>query len=129
MVPVAEGLADFREAHMSEVFGQCHRNLAGTRDVAVPFLRVHVGDLQLEELGDSFLDVLYRDLAVGHVEDVTQRIFCQVQGEFPSVEPRVGEHFLQGTLELANVGADVLCNEEGNIVCKNTFDVRVDLCF
>jgi len=23
----------------------------------------------------------------------------------------------------------VLCNEEGNIICKNTLDVRVDLCF
>jgi len=22
-----------------------------------------------------------------------------------------------------------MCNEEGNIICKNTFDVRVDLCF
>src|SRR5512134_2377213 len=62
VVAIAERVADLRQAHLGELFGERHRHLARPRDIAVAFLRVQVGDLYLVELRDGALDVLDRDL-------------------------------------------------------------------
>ena len=64
---------------------------------------MHVGHLDLEVLGDGFLDSLDADLTAGDVEDVTQRLLGKVERELPPGKARERKHLFQRSLELSDV--------------------------
>jgi hypothetical protein len=55
---------------------------------------MHIGDLQLEVLGDGLLDALHAHLPARHVEDVAQRFLGEVERELARIETRKREHLL-----------------------------------
>ena len=115
VVPIAERLADFRQAHLGKVLGERHRHLARACEIAAAFLRMHVAHLDLEIFGDGFLDTLDADLPAVEVEDIAQGFLRQVERQLAVAEPRESEHLLESALELAHVGADVLGDEKRDV--------------
>ena len=81
-----------------------------------PLLAVHVGDLDLVEVGHRLLDVLDADLAVLDRQQVAQRFAHQLDVDGAAAETRVGEDVLQRAFEFAHVGAHVLGDEEGDVL-------------
>jgi hypothetical protein len=77
-----EGLADFRQAVRSEFTGKPHGDLARAGDGTGTFLGIHVGDLDLVEVGDGFLYQFERDLAIGGADDVAQGFLGDVEVDF-----------------------------------------------
>jgi V-type H+-transporting ATPase subunit E len=86
-----------------------------------------------EELFKKELD---KDISVEIVIDVDkcldERIIAdnsQIKVENYDVETGRREVVFKNEDDQKCFAGIVLCNDEGNIICKNTFDVRVDLCF
>ncbi len=57
VIASAESLADVGQAHLSELFGKSHRDLARAGHVARAPFGIHLGDLNLVVIGDGLLDV------------------------------------------------------------------------
>src|SRR5690606_39323373 len=72
VVAPAEGLADLGEALLRELLREVHRDLARARDVRRTPLAVHVGDLDLQEVGDRLLDRLDGDRRPIQLEQILQ---------------------------------------------------------
>lgn len=64
VIAPAKHFADFRQAFLRHLLGQIHGNLAWLGNVGRALLAVHVGHLDLVEIGHRFLDVFDADLAV-----------------------------------------------------------------
>ena len=116
VIAVAKRLADLWKAHLRQIFGKRHRHLARPRQIAAALLRMHVGDLDLEVLRHRLLDALHADLATVEVENVAQRLLGEVERQLAPGKAGKGEHFLQCSLKLAYVRADVLGDEEGDFL-------------
>lgn len=113
VVSSTEQVADLRQALLSQLLGQVHRHLARQGDIGRPAFRVHVGHLDLVEIGNRLLDVLDRDLAVGHRKQVLQGLLADIHRQHvAAMETRVGQHLAQGAFQLAYVAAQVLGDEE-----------------
>ena len=90
-----------------------------SRDRAAAPLRKQVCDPDLEVLGHGLLDVVDRDLAIDGANDVLERFLGQIERDLAPMERRVGKHLLQGALEFADVGAQVLGDHEGDFVVEH----------
>ena len=74
VVAVAEPAADFGQAALGELLGQVHRHLARPRHRARAPGRRHVGQPDVEMLGDPLLDLLDRHPPVVRLQDVVQHL-------------------------------------------------------
>src|SRR6185312_5314649 len=118
MIPAAEIAADLRQRQLRQLLGQSHRDLPRPRDRTRALLRVHVRNPDLVVVGDRLLDVLDRDLAVLDGQQVAKRVLGHRQRDFLPMEARVREHPLQRALELPHVRADVLSDEESDLLVE-----------
>lgn len=64
VVTTAEQFSDLGQAFLGQFFGQVHRNLTGPGNRGGPFLGIHVSHFDLVIVGDGFLDIFNRYLAV-----------------------------------------------------------------
>src|SRR3990167_7327288 len=116
VVAPAEQLADLGQALLRHLLGQVHRDLARLGDAGRALLAVHVGDLDLVEVGHRLLDVLHADLPVLDAQQIFQRLARQADGDVLVAEAAVGQHLAQRAFQLAHVGAHVLGHEEGHVL-------------
>ena len=72
VVAAAEVAADLRQRHLRQFLGERHRHLPRPRDRARALLGMHVRHADLVVVGDRLLDVLDRDLAVLHGQEIAQ---------------------------------------------------------
>ena len=79
VIPSAERVADLRKAGRREFPAQVHGDLARISHGVGPFARLHVGQLQVETGRDGFLDQINADGPGLGLQEVTQRLFGQVQ--------------------------------------------------
>ena len=77
---------------------------------------MHVGHLDLEVFGHGFLNALDADLPTVEVQNVAQSLFCQLERQLAPTEAGESEHFLERTLEFPHIGANVLGDEEGDLL-------------
>ncbi len=121
MVAAAKHIADFRQAVVSQLFGQRHGNLTRTSDRARTTLGQQVGNLDLVILGDSALNVIHRDQFVLQRQQVFQGFANQLDGDIAAHEVRVGDHALERAFQLTDVGTNTLGNKERRIVGQIDF--------
>ena len=116
VVAAAEQLADFRQALLCQFLGQVHGDLARPGDIRGAALRIHVGNLDIEEVGHRFLDVFHGNLAVLHRQQVLQGFLDDINRYIFAMETRVREDLAQRAFQLAHVRAQVLGDKEGHVV-------------
>ena len=98
--------------------GQPHGDLARSGDGAGALLRIHLGDLDLVVVGDVLLDQFQGDLAVVGADDVLEGFLGAFDGDVAAVEAGKGDDSVEGAFEFAHVGAQVLGDQEGDVVAE-----------
>ena len=113
VVAATEQITDFRQAFLGQLLGQVHGDLARQGDIGGPAFRIHVGHLDLVEVRHGLLDVLDRDLTVGHRQQVLQRFLADIHREHvAAVEAGIRQHLAQRAFQFADVAAQMLGDEE-----------------
>ena len=118
MVASAEVAADLGQRELRQFLRERHGHLARPRDRARTLLRVHLRGPDLVVVGDRLLDVLDRDLAVLDREQVAQRFLGERERDLLPVKVRVGDDPLERAFELAHVAANVLGDEERDLLVE-----------
>ena len=113
VVAATEQITDFRQAFLGQLLGQVHGDLARQGDIGGPAFRIHVGHLDLVEVRHGLLDVLDRDLTVGHRQQILQRFLADIHREHvAAVEAGIRQHLAQRAFQFADVAAQMLGDEE-----------------
>jgi hypothetical protein len=116
VVLAAEALADVGKRVAGELPGEVHRDLAGKGDGLRAGLGAEVVRLDAEDLAHAALDVVGGDQALLGAPDVREDLVGEIETEIAAGEAAEGADPNERALELADVGLDLVRDEEGEVV-------------
>jgi len=112
VIATTEGFTDFREGRFGEFAREIHGDLAREGDVLRATLACHIGDADVEVLGDFSLDEIDGDSAFAFlVKDILEQMLDGIGSDLGVAKGDEGGDAHERTLEAADVGADALGKE------------------
>ncbi len=108
VIAPSEQLADLRQALVRQLLGEVHGDLARTGDAGRALFGIHIGHLDLVEVGHGFLDVFDRHLAILQRQQIFERFLGQTDRHVLAAEAGVGQNFAQRAFEFTHIRSHVL---------------------